>query len=119
MNNDEAMTEKMKAEQLAQALNKEMGMEAPKLSPKQAEKKRKQEENYWNGMISRKEAFQLVKGATAQQDEKLRTLYIVTNTLLALVKDLGLADQSKLDDLSRRFVEQMYGPASEEDGTTE
>jgi len=82
-------------------------------TPKQMEKARKQEQAYWNGMITRREALDLVKGATAQQDEKLRMLYITTNTLLALIKDLGLATDDKINELSKPFIEMMYGPAPE------
>jgi hypothetical protein len=86
---------------------------------KQMEKARKQEHAYWSGMITRKEAFDLVKGATAQQDEKLRMLYITTNTLLSLVKDLGLATDEKLNELSLPFVELMYGRPPEPEAQKE
>ena len=89
---------------------------------KQLEKARRQEQAYWKGMITREEAMNLVKGATAQQDEKLRMLYITNNTLIALIKDLGLATDEKLNELSKPFVELMYGkPETEqkEEGTAD
>ena len=61
----------------------------------------------------------LVRGATAQQDEKLRMLYITTNTLLSLIKDLGLATDEKLNELSLPFVELMYGKAPEPEAQKE
>lgn len=101
-------------ESLREYLLKETGLTSPDLS-KRAEKQRKKEESYWRSMISRKEAFELVSGTAAQQDEKMRMLYVTVNTLLALVKDLGLADQNKLDALAKPFVELMYGPETERD----
>lgn len=83
------------------------------LTAKQAEKQRKQEQAYWNSMITRKEARDLVAGAVSQYEDKLRLMFIATNSLIALVKDLGLCTDEKFNELSKPFVEAMYGPAPE------
>lgn len=83
------------------------------LTPKQAEKQRKQEAAYWKGMISREEARSLVLAATEQQNEKLRMLYITTNTVLAIIKEKGLATEDEINQASLPFIELMYGKKPE------
>lgn len=102
------------AKDLAENLAKEAGIQQSTLTPKQLEKKRKQEEAYWNKMISRREAFDLMQGMVASQNDKLRRLYIVTNTLLSVIKETGLATQDQLDEYAKPFIELMYGPDTEE-----
>ena len=101
------------SKELAEKLRKDANLPSSEPTPKQLEKQRKKEAAYWNSMITRKEAFDLVTGKAAQQDEKLRMLYVTVNTLLALIQDLGMATPEKLDALAKPFVENMYGPIPE------
>ena len=72
-------------------------------------KEQEKERQYWNSMIKRSEARDLVLAATRNSDEKMRLLYVSTNTMLAALKDKGILTEEEFNTYAKPFMEQMYG----------
>jgi hypothetical protein len=76
-------------------------------------KEQEKERQYWNSMIKRSEARDLVLAATRNSDEKMRLLYVSTNTMLAALKDKGILTEEEFNTYAKPFMEQMYGVSTD------
>lgn len=105
------MSEQLKVlNQVNEAVAKAGNIKQP--SKKQLEKAAKQEKDYWNGMITRQEAKDLVVGLLAQEQEKLRMMYISVTTTLEALKQKGIVTDDELAEISKPIIEALYGPAT-------
>src|SRR5690606_5351328 len=85
---------------------------------KEAEKVKKEEQQakkYWNTMISRGEAYQMVSEALESQNDKFRLLLIQVKTLSKVLIDNGLVTEEGLDELSKPIIKDIYGELPSED----
>lgn len=81
----------------------------PQKTAKQQERERKQEERYWNSMISRSEARDIVIAMQQQQDEKLRMLFVSVSSIIQVLKDKNVCTQEELDAFAKPVIQSLYG----------
>lgn len=105
--------------ELNQKLESAMGTPSKQKTATQQEREAKKQERYWNSMITRKEAFQMVDRAVQAEEEKLRLIFIQAKTLTNFLVSKGLCTLEELDELSKPIVEEIYGKPPEQSNTEE
>lgn len=91
--------------------------EPKQLSRKQQEKEQKRIDNYWNAMITRKQAYQMVQEVVAnmgQMSQQLQLLMIQNRTLLEMLSEKGIATEEEINEHSKKVMESIFGPMPEE-----
>ena len=91
---------------------KEAG-DIPKLTEKQRKKLEQREKQYWDSMITRREAYEMVESAVkiASQQNKLLLLQVQTLTKFLVEKRLTTMDE--LNELSKSVADELYGKPPE------
>ncbi len=89
------------------------------LSKKQLEKQEKQAKAYWNSMITRKEAFEMVQASAQESDQRLQMLLIQNRTLLEMLQLKGIATEEEINEHSKQVIESIFGPAPIPEGGVE
>lgn len=79
------------------------------LSKKQQEKQEKQAKAYWNTMISRKEAYEMVQAAVEPLSQQMQLLFVQNRTLLELLDKKGIATEQEINDASREVLISIFG----------
>jgi hypothetical protein len=101
------------AQSMSEAIEQAFGNEekAP-LTPKQIEKRKKAEEQYWNTMVSRKEAYQMaqnmVQQGTSPIYDHVRMLFVQVTTMTNILVDKGVCTREELDEVSKPILEKLY-----------
>jgi hypothetical protein len=80
----------------------------PKLTKKQQEKQEKDAKKYWNTMISRKEAYEMVGQAVMREQEKFQMLYVQCRTIADLLIAKEVVTEEELNDLSKKVIEELF-----------
>ena len=79
------------------------------LTPKQQEKKDKEDKKYWNGMVTRKELAGLMQANGKEIESRLQILYVQNATLLEVFKAKGLISEQDMIDASKKVMEDLFG----------
>jgi hypothetical protein len=90
-----------------------------KLTPKQQERKDKEEKKYWGGMITRSELAQILQEHSKDANERVQILYVQNATLLEVFKTKGLIVDQDMIDASKKVMEELFGIMPEEATTDE
>jgi len=96
-------------------INKGKNIDEKKLKQqRQQEIKRKEKEiqkqkAYWNGMITREEARDMVIKSQEPLMEQMRTMFIQVKTLTEMVLQKGLATEDELNKIGVPIYNEMYG----------
>lgn len=109
------------------AMARDERIQESELSKKQQAKKDKENEKFWNTMISRKEAFGMVNEAMNnmsvaldQQNEKINIFLIQSKTFERLLIEKGIiASEEELDAISVKVMEDLYGSNPVEEAKAE
>ena len=80
------------------------------LTPKQKEKQEKQAKAYWNTMISRKEAYEMVQAGLQQTEQRLQLLLIQNRTLLEILQIKDIATEEEIKEHSKEVITSIFGP---------
>jgi hypothetical protein len=87
---------------------------------KQQEIKRKEKEvqrqkAYWNAMITREEARDMVIKSQEPLMEQMRTMFIQVKTLTEFVLQNGIATEEQLNEIGVPIYNEMYGIPSKQE----
>ena len=82
---------------------------------KKQEKLDKQRRDYWNGMITRQEAKQLVDKALERQVQKMRVLYVANQAILDLLMDKNILTKDEIVQKNSEIIRQIYGLKEEKE----
>lgn len=96
----------------AERANSTEEVATPPLSKKEAEKAKKEEQQakkYWNTMISRREAYEMVTEALESQNDKFRLMLVQIQTLSQLLISKEITTEDDLNELSKPILAQIYG----------
>jgi DNA-binding NtrC family response regulator len=82
---------------------------------KQLAKEKKQSEQYWNSMITRRECADMIKGAVEQEtdrisgilQERMTLLYIQIKTLSEYIKSTGVTEE-QLNEISKPIIAELF-----------
>lgn len=88
----------------------EMTEQEKRALAKQQEKEEKKAKEFWNGMITRKEAYEMVQDTYAQMQQQLQLLMIQNRTLLEMFTKKGIATEQEINDHSKEVMESIFGP---------
>jgi len=109
---------KVDGEVMGEAKPLEATMDASKQpTKKQQEKEQKQLQAYWNSMITRRQAYQMVQEAVAsmgQMSQQLQLLMIQNRTLLEMLSEKGIATEEEINEHSKKVMESIFGPMPED-----
>jgi phage terminase large subunit GpA-like protein len=81
----------------------------PKLTKRQQEKQEKEAKQYWNTMISRKEAYEMVGQAVMREQEKLQMIYVQIRTMADVLIEKGVLTEDELNERSKIVIEELFG----------
>lgn len=84
-------------------------MENTELTPNQQAKEEAKAKKYWNTMVSRKEAYEMVNGATNALSQQLQLLMIQNRTLLEILGKKGIATEEEINEHSKEVIESIFG----------
>jgi hypothetical protein len=97
------------AEQVKEpVLEVEEQQEEPKLTKKQQEKREREQKQYWNSMITRKEAYEMVGQAIMREQEKLQMIYVQVRTMADLLIEKSIVTEEELNDRSKKVIEELF-----------
>jgi hypothetical protein len=91
---------------------KEAG-DMPKLTEKQRKKLEQREKQYWKSMITRAEAYEMVESAVRVATQQNKLLLVQVRTLTEFILEKGLGTKEELNQISKRIMDEMYGPPPE------
>lgn len=83
------------------------------MQAKQSEKEAKKAKKYWNTMITRKEAYELVSEALTPEHNKLSMMYIQLKTITDLLLDKDIVTKEELEKKSEAVLKEIYGNAED------
>lgn len=89
-------------------LEVEEQQEETKLTKKQQEKREKEQKQYWNSMITRKEAYELIGQVTMREQEKLQLIYVQCRTIADILIEKGVVTEDELNELSKKVIEELF-----------
>ena len=81
---------------------------------KQAKKQEQQANKYWNTMISRKEAYEMVNQVTGELNQRLQILMVQNRTLLEILNKKGVATEEEINELSKEIIIDIFGEPTKE-----
>ena len=84
---------------------------------KKQEKEDKKAKEFWNGMITRREAYEMVQDTFHQTQQQLQLLMIQNRTLLEMLGEKGVATEEEINEHSKKVMESIFGPMPEPEAT--
>ena len=88
---------------------------------KKKEKEDKKAKEFWNGMISRRDSYNMVQetykhimGEQQQTQQQLQFLMIQNRTLLEILAEKGIATEAEINEHSKKVMESIFGPMPED-----
>jgi hypothetical protein len=91
---------------------KEAG-DMPKLTEKQRKKLEQRQKQYWNSMITRAEAFDMVENAVRVSTQQNKLLSVQVKALTKFIIDKGLGTEEELNEIAKQVMDELYGPPPE------
>lgn len=91
---------------------KEAG-DIPKLTEKQRKKLEQREKQYWDSMITRREAYEMVESAVKIASQQNKLLLLQVQTLTKFLVEKGLTTMDELNELSKSVADELYGKPPE------
>jgi len=82
----------------------------PVLTEKQKAKAERDAKNYWNGMITRKEAREKIQEAVDPFRQQAQMLMVQNLSLLGILSEKGIATEEEINNYSIKVMEDIYGP---------
>ncbi|AID50502.1 hypothetical protein [Bacillus phage CP-51] len=76
---------------------------------KRKEKEIQKQKAYWNGMITREEARDMVIKSQEPLMEQMRTMYIQIKTLTEFMLQNGIATEEQLNEVGTPIYNEIYG----------
>lgn len=86
---------------------------------KEAKERAKEEakaKEYWNTMITRREAYEMVQETYANLAQQFQLLMVQNTTLLEIMSIKGVATAEEINEHSKQVIESMFGPIPTEGG---
>src|SRR5690606_554319 len=81
---------------------------------RQREKEEQKAKEYWNTMISRREAYEMVQETYANLAQQFQLLMVQNTTLLEILAEKGVATAEEINEHSKVVIESMFGPVPTE-----
>jgi hypothetical protein len=82
--------------------------EEPKLTKKQQEKREKEQKQYWNSMITRAEAYEMMGQAVMREQEKLQMIYVQIRTMADVLIEKGIISEEELNERSKEVIAELF-----------
>jgi intergrase/recombinase len=83
-------------------------VENTELTQKQREKQEREAKKYWNTMITRQQAHQIVGEAIMREQEKTQMLYVQTRTLADILIAKGIVTEEELNEISKTVIKDLF-----------
>lgn len=83
---------------------------------KAREKEEAEAKKYWNTMITRKEAYQMVQETYGNLIQQQQLLMVQNTTLLEILAQKGVATAEEINEHSKKVIESMFGPVPTKEG---
>jgi len=87
----------------------------PVLTDKQKAKQERDAKNYWNGMITRREAHEKIQEAIDPFRQQAQMLMVQNLSLLGILSEKGIATEEEINNYSIGVMKEIYGPMDTEE----
>ena len=93
--------------------------DVPVLTEKQKKRREQQEKQFWNGMVTRKEASEQMNMVATDLHNKLSLMFIQVRTMTKVLIEKGIITEEELNELSKSVVTEIYGEAPVSEATAD